>query len=234
MAAQQEPGTALAVVAHPDDVEFNFGGTMARWIDDGWHVVYVIVTRGDKGSDDPSMTSEKLAAVREAEQREAARFMGAAGVEFLGYDDGGLEHTLAVRRDIARQIRRHRPRRLVVTDPATLYLSSYIQHPDHLAAAQAALAATYAARDRLTFPELLAEGLDPHGVEEVYICGAQNADVFVDIGPVLERKKDALRLHRSQISEEFLTVMETFARDMAAGAPEPRPRYAESFRLVRP
>jgi LmbE family N-acetylglucosaminyl deacetylase len=234
MTAEQAPGTALAVVAHPDDVEFNFGGTVARWIAEGWTVVYVIVTRGDKGSDDPAMTSEKLAVIREEEQRAAAAFLGAAGVEFLGYDDGGLEPTLAVRRDIARQIRRHRPRRMLVTDPATLYVSFYIQHPDHLATAQAALAATYAARDRLTFPELLAEGLEPHSVEEVYIQGAQNADVFVDIGPVLERKKDALRLHKSQISDEFLTVMEAIARDTAAGAPDPKPQYAESFRLVRP
>jgi LmbE family N-acetylglucosaminyl deacetylase len=231
---EQAPGTAMAVVAHPDDVEFNFGGTIARWIDEGWRVVYVIVTRGDKGSDDPSMTSERLAPIREQEQRTAADYLGVSAVEFLGYDDGGLAPTLAVRRDIARQIRRHRPRRLVVTDPSNLYNSRYIQHPDHVAAAQAALAATYSARDRLTFPELLAEGLEPQGVEEVFVSGGQDADVWVDIGPTIERKKAALRLHKSQISEEFLTIMEGIARDTAAQAPEPRPEFAESFRLVRP
>lgn len=227
------PGAALAVVAHPDDVEFNFGGTMAMWIDEGWRVVYAIVTRGDKGSADPEITSEALAALRQEEQRAAARFLGAADVEFLGYEDGGLEPTLAVRRDIARLIRRHRPRRLVVTDPASLYDGRYIQHPDHLAAAQAALAATYAARDRLTFPDLLHEGLEPHGVDEVYIYGGRDADVWVDIGPSIERKKDALRLHRSQISDEFLQIMEAIARDTAAHAPEPRPEFVESFRRVR-
>ena len=75
---------ALAVVAHPDDVEFNVGGTVARWIDDGWRVVYVIVTRGDKGSTDPSMTAEQLADIREEEQRIAAAYLRALGVEFLG------------------------------------------------------------------------------------------------------------------------------------------------------
>lgn len=229
-----EAGTALAVVAHPDDVEFNFGGTVALWIAAGWRVVYVIVTRGDKGSDDATITSERLAAVRQEEQRAAAAFMGAAGVEFLGYEDGGLEPTLAVRRDIARQIRRHRPQRLIVTDPSFLYDTRYIQHPDHLAAAQAALAATYPARDRRTFPELLAEGLEPHAVSEVYIHNGRDADVWVDIGPVLERKKAALRLHRSQISDEFLAIVQAYAREMAARAPEPRPEFAECFRLVRP
>jgi LmbE family N-acetylglucosaminyl deacetylase len=231
--AAGEPGTALAVVAHPDDVEFGFGGTMALWADAGWRLVLVIATRGDKGSADPAMTPDALAALRAEEQRTAAAYLGAAGVEFLGYEDGGLEPSLALRRDIARQIRRHRPSRLVVTDPGNLYSSSYIQHPDHLATAQAALAATYAARDRLTMPELLAEGLEPHGVSEVYISGGADPDVWVDITPVLERKKQALRLHTSQVREEFLQLMEGFARETAALAPEPQPQFAESFRLVR-
>ena len=232
--AGEQPGTALVVVAHPDDVEFNFGGTVALWIGGGWRVVYVIVTRGDKGSDDPNVTPERLAHTRAAEQREAAAYLGAAGVEFLGYDDGTLEPSLAVRRDIARQIRRHRPQRLVVTDPSALYDARYIQHPDHLAAAQAALAATYAARDRLTFPELLVEGLEPHDVAEVYIGGARDADVWVDIGPAMERRHAALRLHRSQISDEFVAIADAYARETAGRAPEPRPEYAECFRLVRP
>jgi LmbE family N-acetylglucosaminyl deacetylase len=228
-----QPRTALAVVAHPDDVEFNMGGTVARWIDDGWQVVYAIVTRGDKGSTDPSMTVERLAEVRAEEQRVAAAYLGAVGVEFLGYEDGALEPSLAVRCDIARQIRRHRPERMIVTDPHELYSERYIQHPDHIAAAQAALAATYPARDRMTMPELLAEGLEPHGVSEVYIQTSRDPNVFVDITPVMERKKQALRLHASQIEEGFLAVMEAIARDTAARSPEPRPEFAESFRVVR-
>src|SRR4051794_29451860 len=104
----EQPGTALAGVGHPDDVGFNFGGTVALWIEQGWRVIYVIATRGDKGSSDTSMTAERLAELRMTEQREAADFMGAAGVEFLGYEDGALEPSLALRRDIARQIRRHK------------------------------------------------------------------------------------------------------------------------------
>jgi LmbE family N-acetylglucosaminyl deacetylase len=230
---EQTPGTALAVVAHPDDVEFNMGGTVALWVEQGWRVLYAIVTHGDKGSADPTMTSPQLAAIRETEQREAAAYLGAAGVEFLGYEDGALEPTLALRRDIARQIRRHRPRRLLVTDPTELYLPFYIQHPDHLAAAQAALAATYAARDRLTMPELLAEGLEPHGIAEVWIYSGRAPDTFVDITPAIEKKKQALRIHRSQIEEGFLAIMEGIARDTAARAPEPRPAFAESYMVVR-
>jgi LmbE family N-acetylglucosaminyl deacetylase len=228
-----QPGMALAVVAHPDDVEFNMGGTVARWIDDGWRVVYVIVTRGDKGSTDPSMTAEQLADIREEEQRIAAAYLGALGVEFLGYEDGALEPSLAVRRDIARQIRRYKPERMIVTDPHELYSERYIQHPDHIAAAQAALAATYPARDRMTMPELLAEGHEPHGVSEVYIQTSRDPNLFVDITPAMDRKKQALRLHASQIEEGFLAVMESIARDVAARAPEPRPEFAESFRVVR-
>ena len=226
-------GTALAVVAHPDDVEFNMGGTVARWIDDGWRLVYVIVTRGDKGSTDPSMTAERLAEIREEEQRIAAAYLGAVGVEFLGYEDGGLEPSLAVRRDIARQIRRHKPERMLVTDPHELYSERYIQHPDHIAAAQAALAATYPARDRMTMPELLAEGHEPHGVSEIYVQTSRDPNLFVDITPAMERKKQALRLHASQIEEGFLAVMESIAHGVAAQAPEPKPEFAESFRVVR-
>ena len=231
--ADEQPGTALAVVAHPDDVEFNMGGTLALWIAQGWRVVYAIVTAGDKGSADPTVTPAQLAATREREQREAAAFLGAAGVEFLGYEDGGLEPSLAVRRDIARQIRRHRPDRLLVTDPAELFSARYIQHPDHIAAAQAALAATFAARDRLTMPELLAEGLEPHGVAEVWVETGRDPDIFVDITPVMERKKQALRQHASQIEEGFLAIMEAIARETAARAPEPQPQFAESYRVVR-
>lgn len=228
-----EPGTALAVVAHPDDVEFNFGGTVALWVEQGWRVVYVIVTRGDKGSDDPAATSAQLAETRAREQRTAAEFMGAIAVEFLGYDDGTLEPTIALRRDLARMIRKHRPQRLLVTDPMMLYDSRYIQHPDHLAVAQAALAATYAARDRLTMPELLAEGLEPHAVAEVYINAARDADLYIDVGPAMERKMGALRLHASQISDEFAQIAETYARDTATRAPEPKPEFAECFRVIR-
>jgi LmbE family N-acetylglucosaminyl deacetylase len=226
-------GTALAVVAHPDDVEFNMGGTVALWAAQGWRVVYAIVTNGDKGSDDAAMTSARLVELRAEEQHTAAAYLGVAVVEFLGYEDGALEPTLAVRRDIARQIRLHQPRRLLITDPAELYMPFYIQHPDHIAAAQAALAATFAARDRLTMPDLLDDGLEPHGVAEVWIQTGRDADTFVNISPVIEKKKQALRLHASQVEESFLAIMEGIARETADRAPEPKPEFAESYRLVR-
>lgn len=226
-------GTALAVVAHPDDVEFNFGGTVALWMSEGWRVFYCVITRGDKGSEDPAMTSSQLAGVREAEQRQAADWLGAAGVDFLGYEDGGLEASPPIRRDIARVIRQRRPQRLLTTDPLFAYDSRYINHPDHIAAAQATLAATYAARDRLTVPELLAKGLEPHAVHEVWIHDGGGADRFVDITTVLDRKTGALRIHASQISDAFVELAISRARATAERAPDPRPEYAEAFRVVQ-
>ena len=94
-------------------------------------------------------------------------------------------------------------------------------------------AATYAARDRLTMPELLAEGPEPRGVGEVWVYSGRSPDTFVDITPVMEKKKQALRLHRSQIEEGLLAVMEGIDRGTAARAPEPRPAFADSYTVVR-
>ena len=126
----------------------------------------VLCTDGSKGSDDPEMTAERLAATRAEEQKESARILGLKDVVFLGYPDSYLEPTLQLRKDIAREIRRHRPD-IVITEPPTRDIDSryYGSHPDHLATGEAALAAVFpTARDRLTFPELLEEGLEPHKV----------------------------------------------------------------------
>src|SRR5690242_12431565 len=108
-AVDYTPKSAMVVVAHPDDAEFMAAGTAARWARAGATVTYVIVTKGDKGSDDPNTTPEKIAAVREKEQRDAGAILGVANFEFMGYPDGYLVHTLDLRRDLARVIRKHRP-----------------------------------------------------------------------------------------------------------------------------
>lgn len=199
----------MVVVAHPDDAEFGVAGTAARLADEGKQVNYVVVTDGSKGSADPSMTPERLAAMRKAEQREAARILGVAEVSFLDFPDGMLEPTLAVRRAIAGCIRRFRPNVVISQNPnRDLTTSIFAQHPDHLAAGEATLAAIYpTARDRMTFPELLDEGLEPHAVKEVWVSGTQAPDYFVDITSTLDRKIKALQAHASQVDPERIAEM---------------------------
>jgi LmbE family N-acetylglucosaminyl deacetylase len=149
------------------------------------------------------MTRAALVPIREAEQRAACRVLGIGEVVFLGYEDGLLEPSLALRRDLTRVIRRFRPDAVVCGDPTVRYYgSTYLNHPDHRVAADVALDAVFpSAGTRLIFPELLDEGLEPHAVTAVFIHGAYRPDTFVDIGGVLDVKLAALREHKSQMGE---------------------------------
>ena len=194
--------SAMVVVAHADDAEFGCSGTVAKWCREGVEVVYVICTNGNKGSDDLEMTSEQLAATREREQREAGKVLGLKDVVFLGYEDAMLQPSLELRRDISRQIRKHRPDVVITTNPVrSFHQGGYVGHPDHMAAGEAALSAVFpAARDRLTFPELLVEGLEPHKVKEVWIQGSESPDMWVDITETIDVAIEALKMHASQVS----------------------------------
>lgn len=226
----------MAIIAHADDAEFGFAGTIAKWAREGKEITYVVVTNGNKGASDLVMTQERLAAVREQEQRAACAVLGVRDVLFLGYPDGELEPTMQLRRDLTRVIRRHRPDIALVPDPTTWYLgNSYINHPDHRAVGEAALAAIYpSARDRLTFPELLGEGLDPHKVQEVYLTITNDPDVWIDISSTIEVKVAALREHRSQLDDP--DTAERMVREWAAAnAAGHEMRYAERFkRMILP
>ncbi|MCH7718218.1 MAG: PIG-L family deacetylase [Chloroflexi bacterium] len=221
---------AMVIVAHPDDAEFLAGGTAALWARDGVEVIYVIVTRGDKGSEDPELTSDQLAEIRREEQEAAAKSLGVSKVLFLGYEDGVLEPSLELRRDLVRVIRTHTPKIVVTFDPSPRFImENYPNHPDHRAAGSAALDAVFpAARDRLTFPELLEEGLAPHKVREIWLGGAADVNHWVDIEPVLEDKISALRKHASQLSDFPLEeAIPEMAKQLAEGSPH---TFAESFR----
>ena len=226
------PDKAMVIVAHPDDAEFLAGGTVATLTRDGASVVYVIATSGDKGSDDPQMTSEELRRIREDEERRAAHRLGVSEVVFLGYEDSMLEPTLALRRDLARVIRRYQPSIVITFDPTNRFITdNYPNHPDHRATGDAAVDAVFpAARDRLTFPELLEEGLEPHKVQEVWLGATRNPNHWLDIEAVLQDKIEALRIHDSQVRqfslEEFIPGM---AKWQAEGSPY---TYAESFRRL--
>ena len=196
---------AMVVVAHADDAEWGCAGTVARLCAEGWDVAYVICTDGSKGSDDPNMTVEKMVKMRETEQRDAARILGLSEVFFLGHPDAYLVSNLELRKDISRAIRTHRPDVLICMNPVrNLDGNGYIDHPDHFASGDAAMGAVYpAARDRLTFPELLNdEGLEPHKVREVWVMGRTEPDHVVDVTDHIETAVAALRAHRSQVNQE--------------------------------
>ena len=191
------------MVAHADDAEWGCSGTVAKWCAEGWEVVHVLCTDGSKGSDDPDMTSGRLAGIRREEQRNAGKVLGLHDVVFLGYEDSMLQPTLELRRDIAREIRRHKPDVLICMSPVRrLSGDDYLGHPDHYASGEAALSAVFpSARDRLTFPELLEEGLEPHKVREVYLWGSDQPDTFIDVTDTFDKKVEALFCHRSQMGD---------------------------------
>ena len=203
-----EPGEeyrrGMVVVAHADDAEWGCSGTVARWCAEGWEVVYVLCTDGSKGSDDPEISTEELVKIRQQEQLNAGKVLGLHNVVFLGYEDSLLQPTLDLRRDIAREIRRYRPDVLICKGPTRRFTGNgYIGHPDHFASGEAALSAVFpTARDRLTFPELLQEGLEPHKVREVWIMEHDNADQYVDVTDYIETSIAALQQHKSQVTVE--------------------------------
>jgi LmbE family N-acetylglucosaminyl deacetylase len=231
---QQEPRRVLVVLAHPDDPEFFCGGTLARWAAEGAQITFVLATSGDKGTDDPTMTPERLAQLREDEERKSAAVLGIHDVIFLRYKDCELQPTLELRRDITRLIRLKQPHTVVTGDPLYWYSgSNRINHPDHRAIGAATLEAIFpTAMIPLAFPELARdEGLKPHRVKQVYIAGPREPNVKVDVTAYLETKINALREHKSQISD-----MEGMATRLRANhdpeAPADQPRYVEQFRVI--
>ena len=234
MAENEEPfRRGMVVMAHPDDAEWSCSGTVARWCAEGWDVVYVLCTDGSKGSSDPEMTSEKLVKIREKEQRDAGNVLGLKDVVFLGYPDSYLEATLELRKDIAREIRRYKPDVVIVGSPGRdIERGYYVSHPDHLAAGEAALSAIFpTARDRLTFPELLDEGLEPHNVREVWVAGGgDNSDQFVDVEAYMDTAVKALKAHKSQVDQENLG--EWFRQGRIDTGKKVGMAYAESFKRI--
>lgn len=230
--APREPQRVLVIAAHPDDPEFGAGGTVAKWVREGKEVYYLLCTRGDKGSDDPNMLPGRLMDLREKEQRAAAAALGVKQVEFLGFRDGEIEPSRELRRALVYAIRKIRPEIVVTHDPATIYGTEFINHPDHRAVGTAALDAIYpTARDRLQFPEQLAEGLQPFKVKEVYLWGAQAPNAWVDISETFDVKIAALTRHATQIPTPNGLVDRMRERARTIGASQGIP-LAEAFRKI--
>ncbi len=188
---------AMVVFAHPDDAEVQCAGTIALWAQAGKKVTYVAMTKGDKGTQDTSITGEVLTRLRQEEQLRAARELGVEKVIFLDNADGELEVTLERRKALTRIIREHQPEVLVTHDP----WMRYQMHPDHRACGTLALDAMISARDRLYFFEQIEEGLNPCRVRRVLLFASEQPDFWMDIGTTLEKKIRALGQHQSQVKQ---------------------------------
>ena len=192
MTEQQK--TILIFAAHPDDCDVGCGGSASKWAAAGHKVILCVATNGNQGTEDPEMTPEQLAAIRDPEQRAAARVMGIQEVEFLPFGDGTLEDTHEHRKAVVRMIRKYKPDRVVTHNPYRW------QHRDHRMIGRLVLDACWPyARDRLHYPELEQEGIYPHKVGELYLfAGDGEHDVEEDITAFAETKLEALACHVSQ------------------------------------
>lgn len=194
--AAMKPVYALVVTPHPDDAEYGVAGTVARWTREEMDIVYVVCTNGDKGTSDPNMDQGMLVRMREEEQLAAAKLLGVRDVVFLRHSDQCLEDTPEFRKEIVRLIRLYCPEVVVTADP----YRRYIWHRDHRITGQVVLDAVFPyARDHLSYPDLLDEGLRPHKVKEVLLWGAEDVDYYSDITDTFDLKMAALRCHKSQI-----------------------------------
>ncbi len=229
------PQSAMSIHAHPDDQDFSVAGTLAKWAKAGCKITSVMITSGDAGSNDPSKDGSykpTLASLREEEQRAANKVLGIDETVFLRYPDGELVASVALRKDITREIRRYKPEAVLVGDAtAVFYGSDYINHPDHRAAAEAATYAVFpSAGTRMIFTDLLAEGFEPHNVKRLYIHGSEKPDTWVDISDTIATKIEALQKYVSQIdTHDVEKWMHEWAEEegKAGGL-----KYGEAYRVM--
>lgn len=212
----------LVIMAHPDDAEFICGGTMARLAEEGRDIFYVLVTSGNRGSHEPGMTMERLARIREEEQRRAAEALSVRDVMFLGHNDGEVEVTLALRQELVYAIRRFQPDVLFTFDP----WRPYEIHPDHRNVGTCALDALASARMPMYYPEQLTGDVAQHRIKQVYLFSTNQPNHWVDISDYLEKKLEALRRHTSQVSA---SVDEIIRQRASLAGVEHGYRYAEAF-----
>ncbi|MFQ5925179.1 MAG: PIG-L deacetylase family protein [Dehalococcoidia bacterium] len=219
----------MVITPHPDDAEIAAGGTIASWVGEGREVIYVVCTNGDKGSSDPEMTSERLAQIRQREQREAAKTLGVKEVIFLGHPDGTLEDTSSFRGELVRLIRKYRPDVVLTTDPYRRYL----WHRDHRITGRVTLDAIFPyARDRLSYPEHIAEGLSPHRVKEIYLWASEEPDTFIDISETFSIKLAALDCHASQVAQHAENLKRWIEERASKIGQDQGLPLAEAFRRV--
>ena len=226
----------LIVTAHPDDLDFGAGATIAQWTDAGISVSYGICTNGEQGGSDLTVSREEMRKIRQREQTNAGTVLGVSDIHFLEYHDGLLEPTIGLRKDIVRLIRKVRPQRLVVQSPERNYDRVFASHPDHLAAAEAAMQAVYPdCGNPFAFPDLLKdEGLEPWNVSEAWVMTNEFSDYYIDTTSTIERKILALREHVSQIAD--MDAMGERVREWGATNAKnvglPDGHFAETYKVV--
>lgn len=195
---------ALIFVPHPDDAEFSMGGTMAKWAAEGKELILVVVTNGAMGNNDPNVDRDWLIETRKQEQRKAAQITGVKEVIFFGYEDGHIEDTHELRRDMSREIRRWKPDVVAGPDPSLWYFAPfYINHPDHRAVGEAFCAAVNpgATTVPLYREELYDKGFEPHQVSVCLLTFPKEPDFFIDITEHIDAKIESVMVHLSQTPE---------------------------------
>lgn len=209
---------ALAVVAHPDDLEYGGAAAIAGWTDGGREVAYLLATRGEAGID--TIEPAKCAPLREQEQRASAAAVGVSTVEFLDHQDGVIEYGTALRRDIAAAIRRHRPELVITLNHRDTWGGTAWNTPDHRAVGRATLDAAGDAGNRWIFPELISErGLEPwNGVRWVAVAGSSSPTHAVDATAGMERSIQSLLAHRTYIEGLTDQDPETYCRGFLTGS----------------
>lgn len=229
-----QPETVLLIAAHPDDPEFGAGATVAKWTQAGVKIIFVIVTDGSKGSAELDMTMEKLVAMREDEQRAAAKVLGVEDVIFLKQPDGQTRNTEELREMIVRQIRTYKPDLIITHDPtARIINNQYPNHTDHRVVGDTVLDAVFPlARDRLNFPEHEEEGLETHKTFDVFLIFTNEPNMWVDVSDTVDIQIKALLKHKSQISEPD-KLEERIITRAALRAEKVSFEYAEVFRWVK-
>jgi LmbE family N-acetylglucosaminyl deacetylase len=230
------PQNILVILAHPDDPEFFCGATLAKWAREGHPITYLLLTCGDKGfnpATHPEMTPENLCGIRHEEQQNAAKVIGAQAVHFMDLQDGYLTPTLDLRRDIVREIRRHKPDILVTCDPQNLFAAYGINHPDHRACGQVVLDAVFPAAGNVAyFPELLAQGFQPHMPKEVWCSLTSQPNTTVDVTETWNVKLKGILEHKSQM-QDVKKLAERMKARHSEDSTDENPRYEEKFRVVK-
>lgn len=226
----------LVVSAHPDDVDFGASGTVAAFVAAGVDVAYCLVTDGESGGDDRTMSRAAMAELRREEQRAAAACVGVTDLTFLGHPDGRLAPTIELRRDLTRVIRRFRPQRVLAPSPERMWDRIFASHPDHLAAGEATVAAVYPdTQNPFAHPELLDEGLEPWTVSELWLMATPSPTVAVQVTATFPRKLEALLSHRSQVGDGATLEgrLRPWHERLAGEAGMPPGALAETFQRVR-
>src|SRR5579875_2737342 len=240
---------AMVIGAHPDDNDFAAAGTSALWVKQGKKVVWVVMTDGTEGSEVPSLDGTELMLTREQEQRAACEVLGVQAVEFLRFPDGHLRNSEETRRAVVKLIRKYRPRVVITHDPTQHIFApdpdekpedtGYLNHPDHRATGNIVLDAIFpAAGNPRSYRELLAEGLQPYRVHEVYLFHTAQTNTYIDVSETIELKEKALQCHVTQFDPDWDPVKEIkeWAAGTAKRAKEKKGlemKYAESFRRIK-